>query len=180
MQPRQHRVHGVVDRGALGGVGLRHVRLPDDAARDVVHDVERRANDAFILAVDERRSDRKALRVERGNDPELAIDRVRRRQQLARRLASQHAAPRASFEQISRVRLPALELPHRQRAFETGQAGGEKGAESRDIERERGRDLLGAGKCRLAIDRSHHCGPTRLVTRASRRESVPRCRMRQL
>ena len=155
MQPRQRGVHGVVDRGALGRRGPRHVRLPDHAALDMRHQVERRAGDIGVVAVDERRGHREALRVERGDHPVLAIDGVRGRQQLARRLAPQHVAARGRRQEIGGIGLAALELAQLERAVEIGQARGEKGFEPRGIDGEPGGDVLGAGKCGLAIDRGH-------------------------
>src|SRR5439155_18979606 len=98
---------------------------------------------------------RKALRMERADDAELAIDRMRGWEQLARRLAPQDVAARGRLEKIGRIGLPALELAHAQRRREIRQAKGEKGFEPRGIERERASDFFGAGKCGLAIDRRH-------------------------
>ena len=58
------------------------------------------------------------MRVQRADDAEFAVDRMRRRQQLAGRLAAQHVAPRRRLQQIGRVRLSALELLDRQRPGE--------------------------------------------------------------
>ena len=153
MQPRQRGVHGVIDRRALGGLGTGHVRLPDDAAFDVIHDIERRAGDAGIVAVDERRGDREALGTERADDAEFALDRVRGRQQLARRLSPEHVAACGRFQQVGGIGLAALELAHVQRACEVKQARGKKGFEPRGIDRERAGNVLGSGKRGLAIDR---------------------------
>src|SRR5207249_5153928 len=109
--------------------------------------------DGGIVAIDDRRRDRKALRMERADDAELAIDRMRGWEQLARRLAAQHVATRGRLEKIGRIGLPALELAHAQRRREIRQARGEKGFEPRGIERERAGDFFGAGKRGLAIDR---------------------------
>ncbi len=120
MQPRERGVHGVVDRRALSGLRVRHVRLPDDAALDVVHEIERRAGDAGIVAIKHRRGHGKASRIERAGHAELAVDRVRGRKQLARRLAPQHVAARRRLQKISGVGLAAFELPHAQRPCEIG------------------------------------------------------------
>jgi hypothetical protein len=155
MQPRQRGIHGVIDRCALGGLGIGHVRLPDDAAFDVIHDIERRAGDAEIIAVNERRGDREALGMQRADDAELAVDRVRGRQQLARRLSPQHVAARGRRQQVGGIGLPALELAHVQRTCEVRQARGEKGLEPRGIDGERAGSVLGSGKRGLAIDGRH-------------------------
>ena len=102
MQPRERSIHRVIDRRALGGVRIGHVRLPDHAAVDMIHHIERRAGDAGVIAIEHRHGDRKALRMERADDPELAVDRMRGRQQLARRLAPQHVAARGRLQQIGR------------------------------------------------------------------------------
>ena len=121
MQPRQRRIHRVVDRGALGRRRLRHVRFPEHAAAHMAHEIERRAGDALVGAVEQRRGDRKALRMQRADHAELAVDRMRRRQQLAGRLAAQHVAPAGRLDQVGRVRLPALELPQAERPRIAGQ-----------------------------------------------------------
>src|SRR5260370_16734619 len=114
MEPRERRVHGVVDRRALGGFGTRHVRLPDDAALDVRHDIERRAGDARVIAVEHRRGDWKFLRMERADDAELAVDRMRGWEQLARRLAPQPRTARGGLAKAGGVVLAPLQLPHAQ------------------------------------------------------------------
>ena len=62
VQPRQRRVHGVIDLRALGRIGRRHLRLPEHAALDIGHDEERRADDALVGAIEQRLGDRKTLR----------------------------------------------------------------------------------------------------------------------
>src|SRR5260370_15599201 len=120
MEPRERGIHGVVDSRALGGFGTRHVRLPDDAALGVLHDIERRAGDARVIAVEHRYGDWKFLRMERADDAELAVDRVRGWEQLARRLAPQHVAARGCFEKVGGIGLPALELAQGERRREIG------------------------------------------------------------
>ena len=112
MQPRQRPVHRVIDRGALLRVRARHFRIPEHAAGDEAHHVERRAGDAFVGAIDHRLGDRKALRGEPLDHPEFAVHRMRRGQKLARRLSPQHIFARRRLQHIGRVRLPALELLH--------------------------------------------------------------------
>src|SRR6185436_285097 len=67
----------------------------------------------------------KAGRRQRGEHPELALDGVRRRQQGAWRLASQHPAAATRGQLVRRVGLAALELAHDQRATEVGNLPGE-------------------------------------------------------
>jgi hypothetical protein len=120
MQPRERGVHGVVDRRALARLCTRHVRLPDHATLDVGHEIERRAGDGRIVAIKHRRGHGKASCVERAGHAELAVDRVRGREQLARRLAPQHVAARGRLEKIGGIGLAALELAHAERPREIG------------------------------------------------------------
>ena len=131
------------------------MRFPEHAAVDETHHVEGGAGHALVGAKAERLGHRKALRIKRADHAVLAVDRVRGRQQLARRLAPQHIAPRRRLQQIGRVRLPALELLQRQRAGKAADLAGEILREPRLIELERGRRLLGAGKRLLAVYLRH-------------------------
>jgi hypothetical protein len=103
MQPRQRRVHGVKDLGALGRIGIRHPRFPDHAAFDVRHDEEGRAHYVFIGAIKDGPGDREALRMKRVDNAVLAVHRMRGGQELARRFSPQHIAPQRRFHEISRV-----------------------------------------------------------------------------
>ena len=122
MEPRERGIHRVIDRRALARLGIGYVRLPDHATVDMAHHIKRRADDAGLIAEEHRRGDGKALGMERADDPELAVDRMRGRQQLARRLAAQHEATRGRLQQIGGIRLPALELLHPQGTFEIRQS----------------------------------------------------------
>ena len=155
VQPRDGFVHGVIDGGALGRIGGRHIRLPEHAAIHVAHDVERGARHALVVAIKDRLGDRKTLCVHGADHAVFAVDRVRRRQQLARRLAPQHVSARRRLQIIGRVRLPALELLDRQRAGETFHLAGQISLEPRGIERQRRRDVLGAREGLLAVDIGH-------------------------
>ncbi len=152
MQPRQRRVHVVVDLRALGGIGGRHLRLPEHAAVDIGHDEERRADDGFVGAVEHRLGDREALRVQRADDAVLAVDRVRGRQQLAGRLSPQHIAAQRRFQHVGRIRLAALELAHQQRPGKARHMLAQIGFEPPDVEPQRLGHVLGAGKGALAVD----------------------------
>ena len=72
------------------GVWLGSVRIPEHPALFHRHDVEGGADDAVVGAERIGLRDRKALLAERGDDAEFAVDRVRRRQQFAERLAAHH------------------------------------------------------------------------------------------
>src|SRR6185295_16717329 len=109
------------------------------------------------LAENDGLGDGKALLVQSRDGAELAVDRVRRRQQLARRLPAQHVAARRRLELIGRVRLPALELTHGQRAGEARDVAREKLLQTLDWKAQGRRHLLGAGERHLFVDQLH-CG----------------------
>ena len=93
--------------------------------------------------------------MQRADDAEFAIDRMRRGQQLARRLAAQHVSAARRLQQISRVRLAAFELLHAERTGEALHLRRQKFLETRGIKPQRGRRLLGAGKSLLAVEGGH-------------------------
>ena len=64
----------------------------------------------FIGAIGEGFGDGEAFGVQPPDHAVFAVDRVRRREELARWLAAQNVVPRRRSQQIGRVRLPALEL----------------------------------------------------------------------
>jgi hypothetical protein len=80
----------LVDGAAFGRRASRQCRVPEDPALDHRHDVERGADHAVVHAEGVRAGDGKALLVERGDHPEFPVDGMRRRQQLAERLAAQN------------------------------------------------------------------------------------------
>jgi hypothetical protein len=147
MQLRERGIHCIIDGGALARMRLRHVRLPKHATIDEFHDIEWRAGNTGVLAIEHRLGDRKTPRVERADDTELAIDRVGGREQFPRRLAPEHIAAAGNLQQIGRVRLTALELAHHERGVEFRQAGSKEGLQPTDINGERRRNFLGAGEC---------------------------------
>ena len=95
----------------------RQRRIPEHPAVFHRHDVEGRTDDAVVLAQRIGLRDRKALLSKRRDDPIFAIDRVRRRQQFAERLAAHHIGAVRRVEPVGRVGLAALELEHDQRAL---------------------------------------------------------------
>ncbi len=118
VERRDHAVHLRVDRGALGRHHARKRLVPEHAALDILHDVERAPDDALVLAqaIGARHGNPRVL--ERRDHAELALDRVRRRQELRRRtgLGAQHVVLSRAADQIGRVRLAAPELLHAERA----------------------------------------------------------------
>ena len=107
---RQSLVHRVEDLSALLARELRQRRIPEDAALDMGHEVERRAGDALVLAERKRPRSREPRALERLQDAKLALDHVRALEELARRLAAQHVAAAVGFDEIGRVRLAGGEL----------------------------------------------------------------------
>ena len=90
---------------------LRQQRVPQHPAVAILHDVEGRADHALVLAQGIGPRRRHVGLVEGGDDPELAVDGMGRRQQLAGRLAPQHVATAGAIGQpVGRVGLAALEL----------------------------------------------------------------------
>ena len=144
MQPRQRRVHAVVNGCALCRVRIRHLRLPEHAAVGEAHDIEGGAGNGIVRAIDEGLRYRKALCVQGGDDPKFPIHRMSGGQQLAGRLAPQHIAAARRFEEIGRVRLATAELRNRKRASEVRDAFGKIVGKPRRIDRQSRRDLLGS------------------------------------
>src|SRR5262249_42919624 len=101
----------VPDRAALG---FRHAGkrlVPEHAALDEIHDVERRADDRLVLAQDVRPRHGKPGRMQRLDDLVLPVHRVSRRQQLARGLATHdEAAAVCGGDPVGGIRLAAFEL----------------------------------------------------------------------
>ena len=119
VEPGERLVHRVVDREPLAGFRARQQGLPQHAALDALHDEEHRPYDRLVSAQAVGPRHRHVRVAKRGHHPVLAVHRVCRGQQLARRLAAQHVALAAGFEQVGGAGLPALELPHLEFARET-------------------------------------------------------------
>ena len=119
------------------------------------HDKERGADDAFVGAIEDRLRDRKGLCVERADNAILAIDRMRGRQQLARRLAPQHVAPCRRLDEISWIGLTAFKLAERDRSGKAGYMRAHIGFEPAGVEAQSLGDFLGAGIGALAIAGGH-------------------------
>src|SRR4051794_32155700 len=93
MQARESRYHHVIDRGALPRIGSRHLWIPEYPALDEAHHIERRSGNGLVGAVEHGLCNWKSLARQRLDDAEFAIDGMRRRQELARRLPPQHVFP---------------------------------------------------------------------------------------
>ena len=168
VQGGQYAIHLVVDRFALGRRHPGKRRVPQHAPLDVFHDVERAADDVFVLAQAIGPGHGNARLRQRGDHTELALDRVRRGQQLRRRagLGAQHPALAAAGENVGRVGLPAPELPDLERPGKSFDAGPQIALERPDVETmallyRHGADELSAhrdGPLCLGICASLHAG----------------------
>jgi hypothetical protein len=145
VQRRDHPVHFVVMRGALAWGHFRQARVPQHAAFDILHQVELRADHRVVVATREHSGDGHVGRGERRHHAILAIDCVRRRQQLSRRLSTEHHPAIAGGDAISRVRLSALELLDAERAGEVADFPADERGQRVDIERVDRRNELRAG-----------------------------------
>src|ERR1700733_2230218 len=112
MQCGQHSHHFAINIAAPWRRHFRQQCVPKDAALDVVLDVERAADHLTVLAQGMNRRHRPAGIFERWEHAKLAVDGMRRWQQLARRLAPEYIAARRRLHQKRRVGLTAGELLH--------------------------------------------------------------------
>ena len=120
MQGGDDAVH-LVENGAF--LRRRHARqggIPEYAALDVIHDVEGRTDDLRVLAQRVAPGHRHVGVRQRGDDAVFALHRVRRGQQLARRLAAHDVALAVrGANQVGWVGLTALELFDPAQSLET-------------------------------------------------------------
>ena len=135
VQRRDHAVELVVVRAAFGARHAGKRRVPQHAALDVLHEIERRPDHAVVLAERDHPRDGNVGRGERLHHAIFAIDGVRRGQQRAGRLAAQHIVPSARGHAIRGIGLPALVL-------EDGEVGGVGESDLVQVSRER-RDVEG-------------------------------------
>ena len=134
----------------------RQRRVPEHPALLHRHDVEGGADHAVVGAQRVGLGDRKALLGERGDDAELAIDRMRRRQQFAERLAPHHIGTAGRIEPVGRIGLAALELQDGQRSLITLDVLAHPAVEAHLIDPMPLLDRLGAGKLLVFPDAVGH------------------------
>ena len=134
MQAREHVRELVIQSAALDRRDLGEERIGEHAAMDTIHQIERCPDDRGVFAEDVRARHRHAAPLQRGDDAILAIDRVRGRQELARRLPAQHVLAAARADVVRRVRLPALELAHVDGPGEPAHALDEIALQRRDVD----------------------------------------------
>ncbi len=99
-----------------------------------LHHIEPGADDAVVVAWSIGPRHRVAGRMERRDDPELAVYSVGRSQQAAWRLAAQNKRPRWRSQLVVWIGLPSLKLAHCQRAGIALDIGGHPPRESGLIE----------------------------------------------
>ena len=134
VQPRDHRVDVVPQRGAFRRVELRQRRVPEMAAVGKFHDEERRADDAAIVAVAIGARHRHVGLAERRDHAVFAIDGVRRRQELAFRLLAQHVRAAVRAQPERRIGLPAAQGLDRDRARDLRHVLAQVGGECRFVQ----------------------------------------------
>ncbi len=115
VQARQHVVHRIVHLRALGRDDAGDRGIVEHAAIQRRHDVEQGADHRPVGADMEHLRHRHVGRGQRLHDPVLAVDRMCRRQQLARRLLAQDHGPVRKVQPIGRIGLAAADPldPHR-------------------------------------------------------------------
>ena len=142
----------------IGRLG-RQRRIPEHAALLHRHDVEGRADDVVVGAERIGARDRKArLLRQRGDDAELAVDRMRRRQQFAERLAPHHIGAIGRVEPVGRIGLAALELQDDQRSLVALDVLRQPAVEADLVDPMPFLDRLGAGKFLVFSDAVGHRG----------------------
>ena len=117
MQRGLHTVQFVIVRSARGGRHSGQGRIPENAAVDVFHQVEGRADDALVLAQAMSAGHGNSRSPERRDHAELALHGMRGREELRRRpgLGPEHVVFSLGVDLIRGVRLAALELPYGER-----------------------------------------------------------------
>jgi hypothetical protein len=88
----------------------------EDTTLDIVHQIEGRADDPFILAQQEALRHRHSRALQGTDNAILALHLMGRFQQRAGRLLAQHHAPALAFQQKGRVGLATLKLQNTERA----------------------------------------------------------------
>ena len=130
----QRLAHPPAVRMALQGGGKRRA---DAVTVDPLHQVERRAEHAGVLAQRERpghRHARSAVR-ERRQHPVLAHHVEGAPRQLAARRPAEHDLPVGAGDEVRQARLPLAEPRDRERALELRKPGGEEGGDRPGVDR---------------------------------------------
>jgi hypothetical protein len=110
MQRRNHAVHVVEHRRAFAGCQAWRFRVPEHPSFDVAHDVEQAADDLLVAAQGQRFGDGYGAAMQGADDAKLAIHRMRRGEQFARRLAPQDQSFTRNLQKVGRIGLAAFKL----------------------------------------------------------------------
>ncbi len=173
MQRGDHAVHLVVVGGAFACIHARQLGIPENAAVDTVHHVEGRADHRWVLAQRMSVRHRHLGGGQRLDDAELALHRMRRRQQRAGRLAPHHISMPAGDEQKGRVALATLELLHLELTLEAIDVFAHECSEPASVEGMLRGDRTGAAELRLGV--VGHVGHIDVKPRMLN-SKTPRCR----
>ena len=165
VQPGDAVVHGIEDRAAERGRALGQPRLPMDPALDMLHDVERRADDAGVLAQGVDARGRHPGAPQRRQHAVLALDGMRRGQQLSRRLAAYHVAAGGGADPVGGIALAAAELLDLDRAAKTLDVALEKGEKRVAVDFVRRTHRHRAGEARFAPASAQASRPSRASAR---------------
>ena len=136
VQTRQHLDYRPVDRAAILRRTVRQRRIRHRTAFDILHEEERRSDDARILTEQVRFRHRDFARAERGHHFVLAFDRVCRWQELSRWFSAEHESRlvSAALDEVRRIGLTTAELTHDKRRLDTGDAPAHIVLERADVE----------------------------------------------
>jgi hypothetical protein len=144
MQAGERARHRRVHRATIRGLDARQRVRREHAPVDLVHHVERRADDLAPGMEQQRARHRHVGARERAQHAVLAVDRVRGGQEVARRLLAQHHRAIVVVDDERRVGLAAADAREAHLAGEPGQRAAQERVEPRRVEAGRARDLGGA------------------------------------
>src|ERR1700676_1181765 len=167
MQRRQRADLVGENRPALSARLVGERRIPEDPAFFHRHDVERRTDDTIVGTKRIGPGNWKALLAECRDHPEFTIDRMRRRQQFAERLAPHHVGTTRRIKSIGRIRLTALELQDAQWTPIGLHVFPHPAIEARFIDPMALLDRLGARKIVISPDALDHRDAPRLLGSAT-------------
>ena len=153
MQVGQRGIGRIIDGRTVVFGEIRQERVPENPARNEIHDVKFRTDDVTIHAQPVHARCRKPGRTQLAHDLELTVHGMGRGQQLARRLAAQDIGVVRRGQLVGRVGLAALELADREGTGKTGDLVFHPGRQCRLVEGERVGDLFGTGE--LFVDLAH-------------------------
>ena len=167
VQPSQGVGLGLIDGAPFGGRQAGQFQVPEDAAFDLVHHIEDRADDALVQAQGVGFGHGKALGGQGGDDLIFAVNRMGAGQQGAGWLAPQDIGGGRGDQLIGRVGLSALELAHGQRTGVAGDVFRHPGVQRGVVQPVAGIDLARAGKGGLGVERGGvgHGRPSRFYSR---------------